>query len=297
LNPQQQQKLAQQQHQYSNMIPMSPSSNYSQQQIPSPIQQSYQNNGNPVSYFQPSQQQQQQHNSQMYQQQQESPPGLAGQHMYQTQSTQHKLHASGNQFQMINNMSQSHQLYQQSQNESNIMQSHLYMRSVSPLNTSNGRHQSNLGHRQTPATSLSSSPPSASPFPMSIGYNQRPTSPETMLEIRSQDEATPRDPRRTASLPQLFSRDFMTSLSNNNDYDGFGSSRLADLPSPLPSAVNYPNYRRGSAPPIVLSAATNSLADLDSLADELVSEPSASQLFNMPTVFPGSIKGSINEYL
>jgi hypothetical protein len=96
-------------------------------------------------------------------------------------------------------------------------------------------------------------------------------------------------------------------LGNNNRNLGKGEERerggdygMDSFPSSTPpAAVNYPNYRRGSAPPVVLSVVTNSLADLDSLADELVSEPatSASQLFNMPTVFPGSIKGSINEYL
>ena len=125
---------------------------------------------------------------------------------------------------------------------------------------------------------------------------ERSTSP---LEQRSLSGETPvrtGDPRRTASLPQLFSTDFLSSslLAASKDYD-YGASRVTKLPSPPPQEISYPNYRRGSAPPVVLSVATNSLADLDSLADELVSEPntSTSQLFSMPTVFPGSI----NEYL
>ena len=225
---------------------------------------------------------------------------------------------------------------QQQQPISNNNNNEMYLRTISP--------PVNQQRRQTPANSISSSPPSASPpFSLMIPYASQQQTQQTGQSRRSispdnmshQDETpAPRtgDPRRTASLPQLFSRDFLSSLTQS-EYDGFMSSGLAGLPPPQiqqqqrfeevpPSQqqqqhhnqqqqqqhqqqqhhhqVQYPSYRRGSAPPVVLSVVTNSLADLDSLADELVSEPatsaSASQLFNMPTVFPGSIKGSINEY-
>lgn len=95
--------------------------------------------------------------------------------------------------------------------------------------------------------------------------------------------------RRTASLPQLFSRDFLSSLvaSDSNTQNLPSDLNLAQPPSSALSS-EHNGSRRGSAPPVVL---TNSLADLDSLADELV--PDTKGLFSMPTVF----QRSINEYL
>ena len=271
-----------------------------------------------------------------------------------------------------------------------IPSSNIHPRSSSPglYGTNSSQYTASGGgsQRQTPVGSLSSSPPMNGGYTMMNGYmhpmqhhssaaSRRSVSPDNeSLELRSHqdlmDVAVPRsasDPRRTASLPQLFSKDFLASLTasqndllsgqqqqqqqqqhqshmmnggmdsmgmdtmgshgNGNGYGhsvhhqqaaGGNSSSLrnnnnnnhhanSNQPpnSNSPPLTHYPSYRRGCAPPVVLSVVTNSLgdynslADLDSLADELVSEPatSASQLFNMPTVFPGSIKGSINEYL
>lgn len=241
-------------------------------------------------------------------------------------------------------------------------------RAPSPNLYSNGTDYFPVRNRNTPTGSVASTPPSTAMYaPIVGGYPARSVSPDNQsIEMRSHhdmgDMAVPRsgtDPRRTASLPQLFSRDYLNSFNNEGSLPSLNQplgNRLpaADLSidtllsaggnqqhaSKLGSGVSnapmgggvglnlgsngsanntrtatsadggnpYPSYRRGSAPPVVLSVLTNSgsdynsLADLDSLADELVSEPATAsgQLFNMPTVFPqgsinNAIKGSINE--